>query len=80
MNKITLIASFALLFITSLSFSQSERIEFKPRSAEFEYFEYRNDSIFSLKTPVQNTTSRVMQQIIMTLNILLLLVGVLIFV
>ena len=61
MNKITLIASFALLFITSLSFSQSERIEFKPRSAEFEYFEYRNDSIFPLKTPVQNTTSRVFE-------------------
>ena len=61
MNKITLIASFALLFISSLGFSQNERIEFKPRPAEFEYFEYRNDSIFPLKTPIQNTTSRVFE-------------------
>lgn len=61
MNKITLIASFALLFISSLGFSQNERIEFKPRPAEFEYFEYRNDSIFPLKTPIQNTTNRVFE-------------------
>lgn len=59
MNKITLFASFALLFMSSIVFSQNERIEFKPRSADFEYFEYRNDSIFPLKTPIQNTTSRV---------------------
>ncbi|MCA1965950.1 MAG: alpha/beta fold hydrolase [Flavobacterium sp.] len=61
MNKITLFASFALMFISSIVFSQNERIEFKPRSADFEYFEYRNDSIFSLKTPIQNTTSRVFE-------------------
>ena len=61
MNKITLFASFALLFISSIVFSQNERIEFKPRSADFEYFEYRNDSIFPLKTPIQNTTSRVFE-------------------
>lgn len=61
MAKITLIASFALLFISSIVFSQNERIEFKPRSADFEYFEYRNDSIFPLKTPIQNTTSRVFE-------------------
>ena len=36
MAKITLIASFALLFISSIGFSQNERIEFKPRPAEFE--------------------------------------------
>ena len=59
MNKITLFASFALLFISSIGFSQNERIEFKQRPAEFELYEYRNDSIFPLKTPVQNTTSRV---------------------
>lgn len=61
MNKITLFASFALLFMSSIVFSQNERIEFKPRSADFEYFEYRNDSIFPLKTPIQNTTSRVFE-------------------
>lgn len=61
MAKITLIASFALLFISSIGFSQNERIEFKPRPAEFELYEYRNDSIFPLKTPVQNTTNRVFE-------------------
>lgn len=61
MDKITLVASFALLFISSLGFSQNERIEFKPRPAEFEYFEYRNDSIFPLKTPIDNTTNRVFE-------------------
>jgi pimeloyl-ACP methyl ester carboxylesterase len=61
MNKITLVASFALLFISSIGFSQNERIEFKPRQAEFEYFEYRNDSIFPLKTPIDNTTNRVFE-------------------
>lgn len=61
MNKITLVASFAFLFISSISFSQAQRVEFKPRPAEFEYFEYRNDSIFPLKTPIQNTTNRVFE-------------------
>ena len=61
MNKITLFASFALLFISSIGFSQNERIEFKPRPVEFELYEYRNDSIFPLKTPTQNTTSRVFE-------------------
>jgi len=61
MNKITLFASFALFFISSIGFSQNERIEFKPRPAEFELYEYRNDSIFPLKTPVQNTTNRVFE-------------------
>ena len=61
MNKTTLVASFAFLFFSSISFSQAQRVEFKPRPAEFEYFEYRNDSIFPLKTPVQNTTSRVFE-------------------
>ena len=55
MNKITLFASLALFFISSIGFSQNERIEFKPRPAEFELYEYRNDSIFPLKTPTQNT-------------------------
>ena len=61
MNKITLVASFAFLFISSIGFSQNQRIEFKPRPAEFEYFEYRNDSIFPLKTPVDNSASRVFE-------------------
>lgn len=61
MNKTTLVASFAFLFISSISFSQAQRVEFKPRPAEFEYFEYRNDSIFPLKTPIQNTTNRVFE-------------------
>lgn len=61
MAKITLIASFALLFISSIGFSQNQRIEFKPRPAEFEYFEYRNDSIFPLKTPIDNSASRVFE-------------------
>lgn len=61
MNKITLFASFALLFISSIGFSQNERIEFKPRPAEFELYEYRNDSIFPLKTPTQNTINRVFE-------------------
>lgn len=59
MNKITLFLSFAFLFISSVVFSQTERIIFKPRPAEFEYFEHRNDSVFILKTPIQNTNSRV---------------------
>ena len=61
MNKITLFASLALFFISSIGFSQNERIEFKPRPAEFELYEYRNDSIFPLKTPVQNTINRVFE-------------------
>lgn len=61
MNKITLFASLALFFISSIGFSQNERIEFKPRPAEFEYYEYRNDSIFPLKTPIANTTNRVFE-------------------
>ena len=61
MNKITLFASFALLFISSIGFSQNHRIEFKPRSAEFEFYEYRNDSIIPLKTPIANTTNRVFE-------------------
>ncbi len=61
MNKITLFASFALLFISSIGFSQNQRIEFKPRSAEFEFYEYRNDSIIPLKTPIANTTNRVFE-------------------
>lgn len=61
MNKITLVASFAFLFISSIGFSQNQRIEFKPRPAEFEYFEYRNDSIFPLKTPIDNSASRVFE-------------------
>ena len=36
MNKITLVASFAFLFISSVGFSQAQRVEFKPRPAEFE--------------------------------------------
>ena len=61
MNKITFFLSFTLLFISSVGFSQNHRIEFKPRQAEFEYFEYRNDSIFPLKTPVDNSASRVFE-------------------
>ncbi|UGS22667.1 T9SS type A sorting domain-containing protein [Flavobacterium channae] len=61
MNKTTLIASIAFLFISSIGFSQNQRIEFKPRSAEFEFYEYRNDSIIPLKTPVANTTNRVFE-------------------
>lgn len=61
MNKITLFASLALFFMSSIGFSQNERIEFKPRPAEFELYEYRNDSIIPLKTPTQNTTSRVFE-------------------
>ena len=61
MNKITLFASFALLFISSIGFSQNQRIEFKPRSAEFEFYEYRNDSIIPLKTPIANTTNRIFE-------------------
>ena len=61
MNKITLVASFAFLFISSIGFSQNQRIEFKPRPVDFEYFEYRNDSIFPLKTPIQNTTNRIFE-------------------
>ncbi|TDR25419.1 T9SS type A sorting domain-containing protein [Flavobacterium cheniae] len=61
MNKITLVASFAFLFISSIGFSQNQRIEFKPRQAEFEYFEYRNDSIFPLKTPIDNSASRIFE-------------------
>lgn len=61
MNKITFAASFAFLFISFIGFSQNERIEFKPRPAEFEYFEFRNDSIFPLKTPIVNSTNRVFE-------------------
>ena len=61
MNKITLVASFAFLFISSIGFSQNQRIEFKPRPVDFEYFEYRNDSIFPLKTPIDNSASRVFE-------------------
>ena len=61
MNKTTLLGSIAFLFISSIGFSQNQRIEFKPRPTEFEFFEYRNDSIFSLKTPVNNTTNRVFE-------------------
>ncbi len=55
MNKITSFISISILFISTLGFSQNQ---FKPRPTDFEYFEFRNDSIFPLKTPVQNTTNR----------------------
>lgn len=55
MNKITSFISISILFISTLGFSQ---IQFKPRPTDFEYFEFRNDSIFPLKTPIQNTTNR----------------------
>ena len=55
MNKITSFISISILFISTLGFSQ---IQFKPRPTDFEYFEFRNDSILPLKTPVQNTTNR----------------------
>lgn len=58
MNKITSFLSISILFISTLGFSQ---IQFKPRQADFGYFEYRNDSIFSLKTPIQNTTNQVFE-------------------
>ncbi|WP_445719427.1 alpha/beta fold hydrolase [Flavobacterium sp.] len=61
MNKITSFLISCFLFISSIGFAQNQRIEFKPRPAEFEYFEYRNDSIFPLKTPIDNTTSRVFE-------------------
>ncbi|EAZ94835.1 hypothetical protein FBBAL38_10362 [Flavobacteria bacterium BAL38] len=61
MNKITSFLISCFLFISSIGFAQNQRIEFKPRSAEFEYFEYRNDSIFPLKTPIDNSTSRVFE-------------------
>lgn len=61
MNKITSFLISCFLFISSIGFAQNQRIEFKPRPAEFEYFEYRNDSIFPLKTPIDNSTSRVFE-------------------
>ena len=61
MNKITSFLISCFLFVSSIGFAQNQRIEFKPRPSEFEYFEYRNDSIFPLKTPIDNTTSRVFE-------------------
>ncbi|MDP5002240.1 MAG: esterase, partial [Flavobacterium sp.] len=61
MNKITSFLISYFLFVSSIGFAQNQRIEFKPRPSEFEYFEYRNDSIFPLKTPIDNTTSRVFE-------------------
>jgi len=58
MKKITL---FAYLFISLMGLSQAQTVEFKPRPIEFEYFEYRNDSAFSLKTSITNTTNRVFE-------------------
>ena len=52
MKKITL---FTLLSLTSLTIGYAQNITFKPRPAEFEYKEIRNDSIFPLKTVNQNT-------------------------
>lgn len=61
MNKTTLISSFAFFLITFFSFSQNEQFEYKSRPSEFENFEYRNDSIFPLKTPVANSTFRLFE-------------------
>lgn len=61
MNKTTLISSIAFFLITFFSFSQNEQFEYKSRPSEFENFEYRNDSIFPLKTPVANSTFRLFE-------------------
>ena len=58
MNKTTLISSFAFLLISSFGFSQNESFEYKNRPSEFENFEYRNDSIFPLKSVL--TTNKIL--------------------
>ena len=58
MNKTTLISSIAFFLITFFSFSQNEQFEYKSRPSEFENFEYRNDSIFPLKSVV--TTNKIL--------------------
>lgn len=57
MNKTTLISSFTFFLIASFGFSQNELFEYKLRPAEFQNFEYRNDSIFAMKSVLNTNKS-----------------------
>ncbi|MFD2909260.1 alpha/beta fold hydrolase [Flavobacterium ardleyense] len=58
MNKTTLLSYFAFFLITSFAFSQNDQFEYKSRPREFEKYEYRNDSVFQLKTPTSTLNYR----------------------
>ena len=58
MNKITLISLLCFFLIGSLGFAQNEKFEYKTRPIEYENFEYRNDSIFPLKSVTMSTESK----------------------
>ena len=59
MNKITLISLLCFFLIGSLGFAQNEKFEYKTRPIEYENFEYRNDSIFPLKSVTMSTESKI---------------------
>ncbi len=61
MRKITFFISFVSLISCSIGFSQNQAVEFKSRPAEFENFEYRNDSVFSLKNAIPSTQNLTFQ-------------------
>ena len=50
MKKITQFAFLSFILVSTFGFSQNNSFEFKSRPTEFENFEYRNDSIFNLKS------------------------------
>ncbi|WP_322550099.1 alpha/beta fold hydrolase [Flavobacterium psychraquaticum] len=58
MNKITLISLLGFFLIGSFGFAQNEKFEYKTRPIEYENFEYRNDSIFPLKSVTMSTESK----------------------
>ena len=52
MNKTTLISLLSFFLISTVGFSQIEQFEYKSRPTEYQNFEYRNDSIFTLKSVI----------------------------
>jgi pimeloyl-ACP methyl ester carboxylesterase len=57
MNKTTLIKTFGLFLFSIIGFSQSQAIEFKVRPENYAFYEFRNDSVFALKTVIPSSES-----------------------
>lgn len=61
MNKTTFISSFLFFLISTFCFSQNEQFEYKSRPSEYQNFEYRNDSIFPLKSVITTNKALVFE-------------------
>ena len=61
MKKITQFAFLSFILVSTFGFSQNNSIEFKSRPTEFENFEYRNDSIFNLKSILNSRNTSIFE-------------------